>query len=83
MADKAGKSVLSMLHATDTNEFLKRVYTDLPEYYNPGTEFLCASTGAQVPADKPQAAGRPSNKRKKGAMDAVARAAYKARHPDA
>jgi len=83
VADKAGASVLSMLHVTDTNEFLKRVYADLPEYYDPGTEFLRASTGAQVPGDKPQAAGRPSNKRKQGAMDAVARAAYKARHQDA
>lgn len=38
---------------------------------------------AVVPVDKPQAAGRPSNKRKKGAMDVMAKAAYKARHPDA
>jgi len=83
VADKAGTSALPMLHVTDTNEFLKRVYADLPEYNDPGTEFLRASTGAQVPADKPQAAGRPSNKRKQGAMDAVARAAYKARHQDA
>jgi hypothetical protein len=72
-----------MLHVTDTNEFLKRVYTGLPEFNNPGTEFLPSSTGAQVPADKPQAPGRPSNKRKKGAMDAVSFAAYKARHPEA
>lgn len=82
VAEKAGYSVHSMVHVTDTNEFLKRVYADLPEYYNPGTEFLAASSGAQVPPDKPQPAGRPSNKRKKGAMDAVALAAHKARHQD-
>ena len=35
VADKAGSSVLPMLHMTDTNEFLKRVYTDLPACHNP------------------------------------------------
>jgi|APCry1669189567_1035234.scaffolds.fasta_scaffold07424_3 hypothetical protein len=83
VADKAGENVLPLLHVTETNEFLKRVYTGLPEFNNPGTEFLRASTGAQVPADKPLAPGRPSNKRKKSAMDAASFAAYKARHPEA
>ena len=81
VAEKAGLSVESLLPTFCTNEFLKSIYTNLPEFHVPGTEFLAGGSGATVPADKPQQPGRPPNKRKKSAMDYVQQAAHAARHP--
>ena len=73
----------SFVEVTDTNQFLKTLYTDLPPFVVPGTESFSESSGVVLSSDHPQAAGRPSSKRKKSAMDYVAGAAHKARHANA
>jgi hypothetical protein len=85
VGEKAGASeqVESFVEVTDTNQFLKTLYTDLPPFVVPGTESFSESSGVVLSSDHPQAAGRPSSKRKKSAMDYVAGAAHKARHANA
>ena len=85
VACKAGVSIAPLFKYTETNPFLKSVYSNLPEFCVPGTEHMKFRTdeeAAQVPKDKPIPTGRPSTKRKKGAMDFLAAEAYKARHPE-
>ena len=79
VAEKGGNSIDSSLHASDTNAFYKSIYIDLPEYVLPGTEGF-EESAVELSEDMPQAPGRPSNKRRKGAMDTVMKAAHKARH---
>ncbi len=72
-----------MLPVTKTNYFLKNLYANAPVFEVPETKFLINTFGATDPKDKPQVPGRPSTKRKRWAMDAVARAAHPDRHPGA
>ena len=81
LAEKSGHSLTSLLPRTETNEYYKQLYKDLPGFDIPGTEFFSESAEAQIPKDKPVSSGRPSTKRKKGVMDFVSSAAYLARHP--
>ena len=78
VCQQAGSDVASLIKPRDTIAAWKAQYQDLPSFTIVGTEYI--STGKsdlKKPPELPRQAGRPSNKRKAGAMDAIKESAKK------